>query len=79
MVLKSRMMRQAVYGTMKNAYKILIEKSEGMWPLGRPESRYGTNVEMGLKRKYNVLWIHLVQNRLELCDSIYNLTNLRFQ
>jgi hypothetical protein len=47
MVLKSRMMRQAVYGTMKNAFKILIEKSEGMWPLG---SRYGINIEMGLTR-----------------------------
>jgi hypothetical protein len=34
---------------MRNAYKILVRKSEDRRPLGRPRSRFEDNIRMDLK------------------------------
>jgi hypothetical protein len=43
-MIKSRSMRPTVHvarmGKKRNAYRILVEKSEGKSPLGRPRRRY---------------------------------------
>jgi len=48
---------------MKNTYTILIGKSEGKIPLGRPRRRREDNIIMDLREtKWEVVdWIHLVQ------------------
>jgi hypothetical protein len=33
----------------KNAHRVLVGKSEGMRPLGRPRLRWGDNVKMHFK------------------------------
>jgi hypothetical protein len=36
-------------GVKRNAYRILVGKSEGMRPLGRPRRRWVDNVKMDLR------------------------------
>jgi hypothetical protein len=36
-------------GAKRNAYKILVGKLEGKKPLGRPQHRSDTNIEIDLK------------------------------
>jgi hypothetical protein len=52
-------------GAMRNVYKILVGKSEGKGPLGRPRRRLQVNIRMGLKEigRKGVDWIHLFQDR----------------
>jgi hypothetical protein len=51
-------------GEMRNVYKILVEKSEGKRPLGRPRRRWEDNIRMDLREmEWDGLdWIHLTQN-----------------
>jgi len=53
MVTKSRRIRCAGHvsrmGKMRNAYNILIGKSEGKRPLGRPRLRWRDNIRMDLR------------------------------
>jgi hypothetical protein len=37
-------------GETRNAYRLLVGKSEGKRPLGRPRSRQVHNIDMDLKR-----------------------------
>jgi hypothetical protein len=50
---KLRRMRWAGHivriGEKRNAYTILVEKSEGMRPLGKPRRRWVDNIEMDLR------------------------------
>jgi hypothetical protein len=39
----------STHGEKKNAYRILMEKSEGKRLLGRPRSRWVNNVKMDLR------------------------------
>jgi len=51
-------------GGIRNAYKILVEKPEGMRPLGRPRRKWKDTVRMDLRETVeNVEWIHLAQDR----------------
>jgi hypothetical protein len=36
-------------GKMRNAYKILVENSEGKRPLGRPRRRWEDNIKMVIR------------------------------
>jgi len=36
-------------GKMRGTYRILMEKPEGKWPLGRPRSRWEDNNKMDLQ------------------------------
>jgi len=50
---------------MRNAYKILVGKSEGKRPLGRPRRRWEDDVRMYLMEIEweRIDWIHLAQDR----------------
>jgi hypothetical protein len=51
--IKSRRMRWAGHvarmGEKRNAYRILVGKSEGRRPLGRPRRRWVDNIKMALR------------------------------
>jgi hypothetical protein len=57
---------------MRNVYGILIQKPEGMKPLGRPVCKLDDNVKMGLKEigYKGDDWIQLVQDRHKWWDLV---------
>jgi hypothetical protein len=68
-IIKSRRMRWvghvARMGEKRDVYRLLVGKSEGKRPLGRPRRRWIDNIEMGLLEKgvSVVDWIGLAQDR----------------
>jgi len=52
-------------GEIRNAYNILVGKSEGKRPRGRPRSRWEDNIRMDLREIGwdDVDWIRVAQNR----------------
>jgi hypothetical protein len=79
-IIKSRRMRWAEHvsrmGEKKNAYKVLVRKSEGKRPLERPRRRRVDNVKMDLLRIGWVDCIGLAQNRDKwraLVNAVMNL------
>ena len=68
-VIKSRRMRWA--GRVahmregRGVYRVLVGKSEGKRPLGRPRRRWGNNIKMDLKEVGcgGMDWIELAQDR----------------
>jgi hypothetical protein len=52
-------------GETRNAYRILVGKSEGKRPLGRPRCRSVDNIKMDLREiGWDVMdWIDLAQDR----------------
>jgi hypothetical protein len=80
---KSRTMRWAGLvarmGEARNAYRILVGKSEGKRPLGRPRRRWVSNIKMDLREIEcdGVNWIDLAQDR-DQCRALVNtVMNLR--
>jgi hypothetical protein len=66
-------------GKRRNAYRILVGKSEGKRPLGRPRRRWGDNVKMDLREIGwdGINWIDLAQDR-DQCRALVNTAmNLR--
>jgi hypothetical protein len=66
-------------GEKRNAYRILVGKSEGKRPLGRPRRRWADNIKMDLKEIEwdGVDWIHLAQDRDQWRAYVYAMMNLR--
>jgi transcription termination factor 2 len=68
-MIKSRRMRWAGHvarmGDTRNAYRILVGKSEGKRPLGRPRRKWVDNIKMDLGEIGwdGVDWIELAQDR----------------
>jgi hypothetical protein len=68
-MIKSRWMRWAGYaariGKKKNAYRMLVGKSEGKRPLGRPRHRWMENIIMNLREIGwdGMDWIDVAQDR----------------
>jgi len=68
-VIKSRRMiwagHVALLGGMRNAYKILVGKSEQKRPLGRPRRRWEHNITMDLRESEweDVVWIYVTEHR----------------
>jgi hypothetical protein len=65
-------------GEKRNAYRLLVEKSEGRRPLGRPRRRWLDNIRMELVEVGwgDVDWIGLAQDRgrcRALVNSVLNL------
>jgi hypothetical protein len=60
-----------------NAYRILVGKSKGKRPLGRPRRRWEDNIKMYLTGIcYGMYWIILAQDRGEwraLANTVINL------
>jgi hypothetical protein len=52
-------------GEKRNAYRVLVGKSEGKRSLGRPRSRWEDKCNKDLKGKEweDVQWIHVAQER----------------
>ena len=65
-VIKSRRMRWAGYIARtverRSIYKVLVGKSKGMRPLGRPSRRWDDNIKMYLQEA-GMDWIDLAQDR----------------
>jgi hypothetical protein len=75
--MKSRSM-ECCTGEMRNAYKVLVRKSEGKRPLGRPRYKWGNDVRMDLREIgwEGVDWMHLAQDRDQwqaLVNTVMNL------
>ena len=65
-------------GEEKGAYKVLVGKPEGKWPLGRPRRRWVDNNRMDLQEVCcgYVDWIGLAQDRdgwRKLVNAVMNL------
>jgi len=72
-VIKSRRMRWAGHvartGEERGAYRVLVGKSEGKRPIGRPRRRWVDNIRMDLQEVgcWYVDWIGLAQDR-DACE-----------
>jgi hypothetical protein len=66
-------------GEKRNAYIILVGKSEGKRPLGRPRRRWVDNIKMDLRDIGwdGMDWIDLAQNRDHWRVLVNTVTNLR--
>jgi hypothetical protein len=47
---------RSTYGEKSNAYGVLVEKSEGKRPLGRPRRRREDNIQCILEKQDRVVW-----------------------
>ena len=66
-------------GERRGAYRVLVGKSEGKRPLGRPRRRWEDNIKMNLQEVGcgGMNWIELAQDR-DRCWIIVNaVMNLR--
>jgi hypothetical protein len=66
-------------GEKTNAYRILMEKSEGKRPLGRPRRRWVDNINMDLREiGWGAMdWIDLAQDRNQWRALVNTAMNLR--
>ena len=83
LVVKSRRMRWAgnvaVMGEKKGVYRILVGRTKGKRPLGRPRRRWEDNIKMDLQEVGcgDVEWKELAQDR-DRCRALVNaVMNLR--
>jgi hypothetical protein len=54
----------STYGEKRGAYRILVGRSEGRRPLGRPRRRWENNIKMDLQDVgWGMNWIELAQDR----------------
>ena len=44
----------------RGAYRVIIARPEGKRPLGRPKSRWESNIKMDLKTSNGWVWIGLI-------------------
>jgi hypothetical protein len=80
--IKSRRLRWAGHvacmGEERNVYRVLVGKSEGKRPLGRPRHRWEDGIKMDLREIGwgAVEWIHLAEDRdlwWALVNAVMNL------
>jgi hypothetical protein len=66
-------------GAKRNAYRILVGKSDGKRPLGRPRRRWVDNIKMDLREIGwdGMDWIDLAQDRDQLRALVKAVMNLR--
>jgi hypothetical protein len=70
-------------GENRKEYRILVGKSEGKRPLGRPRRRWVVNIKMDLRERermgwYGLDWIDLAQDREKWRALLNTVMNLRF-
>jgi hypothetical protein len=63
----------------RNAYRLLVGKPEGKWPLGKPRRRWVENITMDLVEMGwgDVDWIGLAQDRDRWRALVNSALNLR--
>jgi hypothetical protein len=68
-------------GENRNAYKILVGKTEGKGPPGRPRRRWVDNVKTDLREIGwgGMDWINLAQDRDQWTALVNTVMNLRVQ
>ena len=82
-VIKSRRMRWAGHvapmGEKRRVYRVLVDKTEGKRPLGRPRRRWVDNIRMDLQEvKCGCMdWIGLAQDRDRWRTLVSAVMNLR--
>jgi hypothetical protein len=82
-IIKSRRIKWAGHvarmGEKRNAYRLLVGKSEGKRPLGRPRRRWMDNIRMDLGEVgcCDVDWIGLAQNRNRWRALVNSVLNVR--
>jgi hypothetical protein len=82
-VIKARRMRLAGHvarmGEIRGAYNILVGRSEGRRPLGRPKRRWEDNIKMDLRKVGfgDVYWIDWAQDRDRWRALVNTVMNLR--
>jgi hypothetical protein len=82
-VIKSRRMRWAGHvahmGEGRGAYRVLVGRSEGKRPLGRPRRRWKDNIKMDLReiRIDGKNWIRLAQDSVQWRAFVNTVMNLR--
>jgi hypothetical protein len=66
-------------GAKRNLYRLLVGKSEGKWPLGRPRRRWIDNIKMDLLEIgfSVVVWIGLAQDRYRWRALVNTVMNIR--
>jgi hypothetical protein len=66
-------------GEKRNAYRLLVGKTEGKRPLGRPRRRWVNNIKMDLGEvgRGDVDWIGLAQDRNRWRAVVNSVLNLR--
>ena len=80
-VIKSRKMRWAGHLARmgRGVYRVLVRKTEGKRPLGRPKHRWNSNIKMDLKEVgcEGMDWIEMTQDRDRCRTLVYAVMNLR--
>jgi hypothetical protein len=68
------------HGEVRGAYNILVGRSEGRRPLGRPRRRWEDNIKMDIRQigSGDVDWIHLAQDRDRRRALVNTVMNPRF-
>jgi hypothetical protein len=66
-------------GAKRNAYRVIVGKSEGKRPLGRHRHRWEDNIKMGLLKIGwgGMDWINLVQDRDQWRAVVNTVMNVR--
>jgi hypothetical protein len=66
-------------GEKSGAYRILVGRSEGRRPLGRPRRRWEDNIKMALQEVgWGMDWIELAQDRERWWAVVNAVMNFRF-
>jgi hypothetical protein len=66
-------------GEGRDVYRVLVGRSEGKTPLGRPRRRWEDNIKMDLTEIVivGVNWIRLAQDRVQWRAFVNTVINLR--
>jgi hypothetical protein len=82
-VIKSRRLRWAGHvarmGERRGVYRVLVGRSEGKSPLGRPRCRWDGNITLDFRDIgiYGANWIRLAQDRVQWRAFVNTVMNLR--
>jgi hypothetical protein len=68
-------------GEGRGVYRVLVGRSEGKRPLGRPRRRWEDNIKMDLKEIgiNGANWIQLAQDRVQWWALVNTVMNLRVE
>jgi hypothetical protein len=70
---------EALMGEGRGFYRVLVGRTEGKRPLGRPRRRWEDNIKMDLREIgiNGTIWIQLAQDRVRWWAFVSTVKNLR--